>query len=494
VPYLIERQTEEYLTKRLPLAQTDSVKLEKMEKGYAQGLIDIQHVIDKIVGADEVLGVFNRNFKHILNELRAAASAAWLGNVAAASVHEVARSQMLHGLGPMAKSMGMLINPTDLMKANLSELRALSMGLDVTSAKSTAMMRADIDDAVPLSGLGSFSSRHVDKVYKWSGMNHMIAWMKNVEAVTFMTDVVNFAVKQDIPKVGSGAYKAAMRNFTRIGLSKGDFKRILKEVADGGIIKQDGVWLIDAAKLKNGEFIEKFRSIVATAGETAIVKGGKGAIPIVMDNPIGRSVVQFKRVFFGYQGRMESLALSLSEGDMRVASGLVTSFAMTWMAWQVRMFLKHFINDPETAADEFAKEWDASPIQDHIYRMIAGTGYTGLALVGLEQLDKATKGGLSHAINTNVGSKHFKGDGTIIANMIPSLTYAEKALSVVTAPLKEGGITRRDIKTTESIIHLNTLMILDPIMSAISRAIGETIDEPSKRVKAAADKEGVEYR
>lgn len=484
-----ERLEEEYLKRRVPLAEKDAVALEKMTKGYAQAKTDIQHIVNKITGADRNLGVFDRKLGQILNELRAYTSFAWLGNVALASVHEVARSQILHGLGPMAKSMGVLINPTDLAKSNINALRAYSMGLDTTSARSSALMRADIEDPVAMSGMGSFATRNVDKVYKYSGMNYMIQKWKDVEALSFMTDVVDFAIQKQIPDVGSGAYKAAMRNFTRFGINRTDFEKIAKEVSNGGIVQEKGVWLIDADKFKNGELLNKFRSVIASAGETAVVRGGKGAIPIVMDNPIGRSMVQFKRVFFGYQGRMESLALSLSEGDLRAANGLMTSFAMTWMAWQMRIFMKHFANDPSTAASEFEKEWNASPIQDHIYQMIDRTGYTGLVLQGLQQADKATKGGLSHAINTNVGSKHYRGDGTVIANMIPSLTWFEKVLSVATAPLKEGGATPKDIKNAASLGPMATVIYLDPILEAIARAAGETIDEPTKKAKA----KGVEY-
>lgn len=503
VPYLMDRMKAEYENKRVPLAEVDSPRLDKMEKVYAQSRIDVQHIVNKITGNDRRMGVLDSKLGQVLNELRAYTSFAWLGNVAVASVHEVARSQIFHGLGPVAKSMGVLINPTDLVKANIDQLRAFSMGLDVTSAKSTALMRADVEDPVAAAsnagtfiqraweGKGSFATRNVDKVYKYTGMNYMLQKFKDVEALSFMTDMVNFAIKQNVPAAGSGAYKAAMRNFTRFGISKSDFERIAKEVSNGGIVQEKGVWLFNADKIKDGDLVDRIWSTVASAGEVSVVKGGKGAIPIMMDNPIGRSIVQFKRVFFGYQGRMESLALSLSEGDLRAANGLITSFSMTWMAWQLRMFMKHFANDPDTAAEEFAKEWDASPIQDHIYQMISRTGYTGLTLLGLEQVDKATKGGLSHAINTNVGNKFYKGDGTVVANMIPSLTWTEKVLSVVTAPLKEGGTTPRDVKNAASLGPMATVIYLDPILEAIARAAGETIEEPSKKAKSAA--EGVDY-
>jgi hypothetical protein len=115
--------------------------------------------------------------------------------------------------------------------------------------------------------------------------------------------------------------------------------------------------------------------------------------------------------------------------------------------------------------------------------MIDRTGYTGLVLQGMQQADKATRGGLSHAINTNVGSKFHRGDGTVIADMIPSLTWAEKVASVATAPLKEGGVTAKDAKTAASIGPMSTVIYIDPILEAIAKAAGTTIDEPTKKAK-----------
>jgi hypothetical protein len=493
IPALFKTMEEEFLTKRTVLASGDSIAYEKLLKGYEQHVKDVQYKINKITGADRNLGIFSRKFGAFLNELRAASSFAWLGGVAASSVHEVARTQMFHGLGPLAKSMGMVISPTDLAKATRKQLESYHMALDAQSARSTAMLRAEVEDPVAVSGWGSAMSRNVNTIYKVTFMDKMITGMKNVEAFAFMTDAVDFAIKAQKPKVGSGAYKAAMRNFTRFGITADDFKGLAKQVKNKGIVQEKGVWLIDDAKFTDGELLDKFMRITAGAGETFVVTGGAGSIPIILDNPIGRSIVQFKRVFFGYQSRMENLALSLSEGDMRAASGLMTSFAMTWASWQLRMFLK-YMDDPSTAAENFAKDWNKTPIQDHIWQMLTRTGYTGLAHIGLEQADKLTKGGLSAAIHTNVGSKHFKGDGTVVANMIPSLTYAEKLMSVMTASLKEGGATPKDLKTAKSLIMLNSVVGADQILDAIATSVGTTIENPNKKVKEKADKEGVYYR
>jgi len=496
VPSLWKRAEEEFLDKRADYLKTDSVKLEKMTKGHGQDMVDMQHLVNKITGADRYLGILDRRYGRALNEVRNWTSFAWLGNASLASVHEVARSQIIHGLGPVAKSMGLLINPTELLKANINQLKAFGFALDTASIRSSAMMRADVEESIATRGISSFASRHVEKVYQYSGMHHLLSGMKQVEALSFLTDVVDFAIRKQSPKAGSGAYKSAMRNFTRYGIKPDDFERIAKEVSTGGIVQERGVWLIDSHKFKDGELLYKIQQITASAGETSVVVGGIGSLPIVLDNPVGHTIAQFKRVFFGYSGRMGNLALSLSEGDIRAAGGLLSSFSIAWLAWQVRMFMRHVGDNPNTAAQEFMKEWEATAPQDHLREMVERTGYTGLLFEMFSQADTVANGGLSHAMRLNEGSKHFYRDSSLVGNFAPSISYLEKALKAVAAPFKEGGATQKDMKNLSQIMPLRTILYLDPIFDQIARTAGSSLPQGTQRRSRyrKAETEGVTYQ
>lgn len=478
---LRDRLKEEFADRRGQLAELDAAKAQKMADGHEQDMIDLQHIINKISGADRNLGALDRKWAIALNELRAMTSFAWLGNASLASVHEVAKAQIIHGFTNAAKSFGLVIRPTELSKANINQLRAYSMGLDTAIARSGAMLRADVEEAVALRGAGTFASRNVDKVYLLSGMDHIVRATKDTEALAFLTDMTDFAIGKQKPKKGSATYKAAKRYFTRFGLTEGDFKAVAKEVKSGGIVQERGVWLVDADKFKNGELLDKIRTAQTGGAEQSVVGTGAGEVPILLDNPVGRSLVQFKRVFFGYQNRMADLAYNLGQGDMRAMAGLTSSFALAWMAYQVRMFLRFASENPDTAAEEFSKEWSRMAIQDHVREAIERSGYTGMLFEIFSQADNAAKGGLSHTLMLNEGSKHAYRNASIMGNLAPSLSFLEKGLQFAASPLKEGGTTAQDLKSGSYLVPLRTVAYIDPFFDQLNKAITHTMPAGTKR-------------
>jgi hypothetical protein len=476
------------LDKEGNLIPLDGETLAKMQKAHDGNLRDIQHIINKITGMDRAVGNLDKKWVAGLGEIRAYTNMAWLGNAPLASAHELLQSATISGFTNTAKAIGLMFNPGELAKANIRQLRAMSMGLDTAIAHSTNALRADLDEAVGLRGAGSFARRHADKIFLYSGMNHLVRATKDIHAFSFMTDLVDHALGKQAAKVGSGTYESAMGHFTQMGIRKADFKRIAKEVENGGIVQEKGVWVIDVDKVTDEGIINRVMSSTAGQGHRAVVGTGAGEVPILLDNPIGKAAVQFKRVFFGYSQRLSPLAYRVSQGDARAISGMVGVFGVAWMAYQVRMLAKFMSEDPENGLDKFMEHWETTAIQDHVREAIERSGYTGMLFEMFSQADQVANGGLSYYAALNQGTKHFNRRASLLGNMVPSLSYAEKALRTFGSPFQEGGITKTNVKDARSLMLMGTLPYVDPFLDAISRASAQTLEEGKEKERRMRQK------
>lgn len=497
----LQKRLDDELERRRPAAleSADTKKLDRLIRTHEQATKDLQAMTNIISGANRHMGNMDRRLVTALNEVRALTSFAWLGNAGLASVHEVMKSTLEHGFANTARAVGVVFDPSDLARANVNQIKSLGTALDTTIGNSSALLRADVDEAVALRGMATMPSRYAGKMYQLNFQNHLNSFTKQVEAFAFMQDAVEFALGKHGLTKGSKVYKQRIAGLARNGISENDLARIAKEVKKGGIVNDDGTWLFDVNKLGKSRtpgILQRLEVRTARAGEAGIVGLIPGSIPTMLENPVGRSITQFKRVFFGYGDGLGQLAYRMGQGDMRAASGMMAMMGMAWMAYQVRVFLRHLGNDPSTAAEEFRKEWERTAVQDHVREMVERSGLPGLFFELFSQADNMAQGGLSHAVRLNEGSKHYYRNASALGNLIPSLSYAEKAAKGVLSPLKEGGATQRDIMNASYVAPLRTLFYVDPIVDQMIKSGSQKVPAGTRRERRRrkAEEEGVIIR
>lgn len=487
IKYLRKRLDDEFEARRAKaLESSDTEMLTKLMRTHEQAVEDTRALINIISGANRHMGNMDRRVVTALNEVRALTSFAWLGNAGLASIHEVLKSTIEHGFSAAGRGMGVVFDPSDLARANVRQVKSLGTALDTAIGNSSALLRADVDEAVALRGMSTMASRYAGKMYQLNGQNHLNSFTKQVEAFAFMQDVIEFSLGKHKLTKGSKVYKQRIASYARNGIGVDDLQRIAREVKRGGIVDHNGTWLFDSAKMgKSGTpaILRRLETRAARAGEAGIVGLVPGSIMTFLENPVGRSLTQFKRVFFGYGDGLGQLAYRMGQGDMRAASGMMAMFGMAWMAYQVRVFLRHLGNDPETAADEFMKEWEQTAIQDHVREAIERSGLTGLFFELFSQADNMAGGGLSHAARLREGSKHYYRNASALGNLIPSLSYAEKAGKGFLSPLKEGGATQRDLQNASYIMPLRTLFYVDPIIDQLINSGGRKLPAGERRAR-----------
>ena len=305
--------------------------VKKLEKRRTEDLVDIQAMRDRL------LGIYKRpadDAKHLSNigkNLRAWAYLAYMGFMTIASVGDMARAIMKHGIGASYRGFrgGFPAFIKGLDAGSKIQRQALNdMGIAVDALLSSrALMMGDISD---LTGKGAFATKVFTKL---TLMNRWNDAMKHVAGITaqhrFLTQIKNYdslsvGRKQELKEHGFDADIV-----DRIRTESGSFTTI-----KGALMANTDDWM-------DREIAIHFEKMLLRDVEIAIVTPGVGDSPLLMSRESAKLIFQFKTFFLASHTRaFLPMIRQMSRGDANAFIGFMIQTSLgAFVVEPLRMLL-----------------------------------------------------------------------------------------------------------------------------------------------------------
>ena len=479
VPALTEGYKKEFDPKYQALIKEGkNEEAKRLLKVHEQNLKDLDHVLKKIGGFGEYNTILTPKVAGFLNELRAYAGAAWLGNSMIASLHEPLRVAMEHGFTPMLRANRLTAFPIEKTRQYVEQMRAFGTGVELRTHGSTAVLRADIDSPPMLpAGAGSIAQRQLaPTMYKWNGQNWFNQTFKTGAATTHGDQMVRYAAGTQGAKKGSVEYTQTEARFAQLGIGKTEMKQLSKAIDDGFVEEINGVYFIDLEGMTNKSLARKLGESMAMYADSVVVTPGTGALPMILDNQVGKMLTQFRNVFFNMQSKtIMPTASRIAHGDMRALRGMSAMMAMSWLIYQFRLYGRAGFD-----SEAFEEEWGKMSIQDHVREMIEASGMSGLTMEMFSMADSAVEGNLSRTFGMQEGARSRMGLATLVP---PGLSWAKRVSGAALSPLTEDGTTQADINAAGYAVPLRTMWYLDPLLDQIQESTANQFPQGGRDTK-----------
>jgi len=459
-------------------------QLDKTQKVHEESLKDLEHVVQKILGFGEYDGVISAGLARFLNETRAWTSAAWMGNSMIASLSEPMKQAMEQGFGRFFKSVRAVSIPKNLTEAQKQHLRAFGVGNEMGSQGTAAMVRAEVDDPGIVGGLGTIGSKYVAPwIYQLNGQNVFNTIFKRSAAVGHQDQVLRFAMGTQKEVVGSPEYRTAIARFAQVGIDKSMLSRIgAMAKKEGGVDDMKGVLFAASDKWADKVAATHLNESLVQIANSTIIHPRVGHVPRIIDNQVGRMILQFKNILFNMQGQLLiPTAQKLAMGDMRAARGVAAYMGVAWMQVQLRMMLAANFD-----MDKYENEFNRMSPGDHMREMLDRGGLFPFLLQGVGIADVYTEGRVSGLVHLNESARTYYRNASTIGNVIPAFSYLEKIVGALASPLTESGFQQSDANALGYTMPMRTLFWADPMLDAMQSGIVKRLPEGDRRKRRYA--------
>lgn len=458
----------------------------RMLKNHEIYLKDMSHLLTKISGIGEESIVMTGPVAEFLAELRGYASGAHLGNSAVASLHEPVTIMMVNGFTPVARVAGVLAFERNLTKPIIEMQHAYNLSMDLRSHHNVAMMRGEVQDpGIGRGWKGWGRGKVAPAMYQYNGQNLFNMVGKTAAGNTIGDQMVRFSLGNQAAVKGTAEYATQISTFGKLGISRKDFYRI-KEMYDQGLISEvEGVYFANLDQWPDQQFAWRYANAMGIYGELTIVGHSAGALPRILDNPVGKMFTMYRNVFFNMQGKVIiPIAQRLARGDLRTARYLTAEFGMAWLIYQARMLGRVGYD-----VDEFEKEWDKMAFQDHVRETIEASGLLGLGPELLGGGDNLSDGNLSRLLGLNEGTKNYYNRNLGLTGLSPGISWADKIIrGTVGAAVSEGPMTQGRINGLMYSMPGRTIPYLDTPLDAIQSAVVEGYPKGNGRARQTRSK------
>ena len=315
----VDPVTGQPLAKKLTAAQKDKAVAQLVNREKAD-VRDLQALRDMVRGAY----LAKENSSNFARVARVAGTVNYLrsmGGVTLSSAADIARHVMVHGMSNVMRD-GLVPLIKNLKSFKMSVEEAKLAGAVSERLLNTRMATwADIND--PYS-MGSPFERFMENTANgFSKLNGLVYWndfQKSFASVLTQSRVLR----------GSGDYakldKREKAYLAYLGIDGSMAERIAKQFEAHGSVEDGGVRVAGTDDWDDDWARRVYRAAVNKDVDTTIISKGVGDIPLFMNTPSGRLLMQFKS--FAIASHQRALMRGLQERPMGFLSGTMTAAAI----------------------------------------------------------------------------------------------------------------------------------------------------------------------
>jgi hypothetical protein len=293
---------------------TDERELRKLNAAEKSDVADLKAIRDMLRG--QYLPEQNgSNYARIVNAAMTFNYIRAMGGVVAASLADVARPIMVHGLSRfMGDGVAPLVKNLKAFKLSAQEAKlAGTVGERIRDGALSTL--AELTDPYARSSPFERWLENGAKAFgKATGMPYWNDFMKSFSSVMTQNRIIGNAV--DFGKINQRerAYLAYL------GIDQSMAERIAKQFADHGQ-EIDGVKVASTEDWTDDVARRTYRAAVAKDVDSIIITKGIGDVPLFARRPTGRALLQFKG--FALASHQRALIRGLQEDKLNTLSGLI---------------------------------------------------------------------------------------------------------------------------------------------------------------------------
>ena len=229
-------------------------------------------------------------------------------------------------------------------------------------------------------------------------------------------------------------------------------------IANQPINTEDSLWLANTDAWTDADAVRRFQAALVKLADTTIVTPGVGDMPRFIKGDTWKLVTQFRSFMMATVNRMMIPARQgLREGDRRVYEGIAMSLAFGAATYFAKMKL---------AGREDDIQWDNEGLL--IQEAIDRSGMLGPLAELFNLADKVSSGAASLSMLTE-GERHmmsrYAQRNTLASFLGPSVGKLEDVSTVISAPFREGDLTRADVRAMQKLLPYRNLWYINALMS-----------------------------
>lgn len=296
-----------------------TAKIDLLNKREASDIRDLEATRDMIRG-NYLAGENGKNYARVLRVAQTFNYMRMMGGVLFASLTEVARPAMVHGMsafmgdfvGPLTKGLkGIKMSAADAKLAGTVTERAL---------QSRIAQLAELHDPY---AMGSPFEKFIENVAhgfsRMTGLALLTDIQKTVGSVLTQNRVLRNIQKMD----GLAPREADYMRY--LGIDDNTAKRIAAEYAQHGE-EVDGVLVAHTDKWTDTEARSRYYAAINKDVDSIITTPGVGDLPLFQKTPVGAALMQFKS--FAIASNQRVLMRGLQEGPSRFIGGMTGMMAI----------------------------------------------------------------------------------------------------------------------------------------------------------------------
>jgi len=417
----------------------------KLENLRTRDIDDVTFLRDKFLGTADIPEQRHMFWARPLKSIRQYNVIDRLGAMTISSASDIFRPVMVHGFKRFGKSLATLLTDKSLQKMSTEEMNKLGVGLDlVLNSRMNAI--ASIGDDF---GRNTKLERGLDEgsrlFSRLTLMQHWNTSWKDLSGIMTVDRILEHA-----PKWSSLA-KKDKAFLAKIGIDEQMAERITQQYAQhGGEIK--GLKIANLDKWTDLDAKYNFELSIIKTTEFTINTPKNGTLPKIMNNQIGKTIMQFKSFLFA--SHEQTIIAGLQMADSNFYLGMLGMVAMGGLVSQIKAILagREPTRDPGQILYDAIDQSGVLSIPMEINNTLTGVGMKSPinGLLGIESGSRYRDRTFGDILGGPSG-------GTVQTG----LELLKKGTEEI-AGTKNGGFKKKDWKKVHSLLPGNNLYGLRP--------------------------------
>jgi hypothetical protein len=302
----------------LRAAAPDEKARAKLDAAERTDVSDIEGLRDLLRGTRNE-GQVERNYRRIVRGFNSFNYIRLMGEVVAASLTDVVRPAMVHGLKQFMETVPQLVTNVKGIKMAVAEAQLAGNVSEVALGHRMASITDIMDPYSPRHPMEAFLENMTNLSSKWNGIRMWTDWMQGVASV--MTQ--NRILKNVADFASINPKERAYLNY--LGIDQSMAERIAAQFSAHGE-DVDGVKVAHTDNWTDPVVVRAYRAAMNKDVDSIIVMKGVADTPLFASTPTGQALLQFKS--FALASHQRVLLRGLQEDQTRFLGGAIALTTM----------------------------------------------------------------------------------------------------------------------------------------------------------------------
>jgi hypothetical protein len=317
-----------------------------LQKDREDAMNDFKDTRDLILGTSQLYGLDN-TWGKISRRVRAYNSIRLMGGATLASLPEVFRPGMVHGMLPYIGMQLQSLSSSAGRAARMAAKTELNLGGSAleTALQHRVMSLAEITDPYRReTGIDRFLDNMTRVAFKWNGLTLFTEATQHWSGIMSMNNIIDSTFSINGGKISRAKHKKLMTRLAALDIDESQIPTLAR-FFEKHAKKENGIWVANTDKwgVNDGmkpELAERakeiFRAAFSKDIDSMITQRSFGNVPLFVNTPLGSVMMQFKSFFIASHEKV--LIRGMQEDRTNFISGLLAMSVMGMAATYMRAY------------------------------------------------------------------------------------------------------------------------------------------------------------